>query len=188
MTRARHDQVFEVNELCSVKSKEHGWQKTIIFLFYILYHIKDKKGNICILWGNMKVLINICIYIYVYIRLRNNSYWWCTELTRWAQARVIREEGASIEIMPSLCQAIAKFVRHFLNCWLIWEGSANFWLIVCYAHGLKIFSHIRQYVEQAMGNKPVSSTTSWPLFQLLTPHDCHGFSLHCFWWWTGILK
>jgi hypothetical protein len=38
--------------------------------------------------------------------------------------------------------------------------------------GLEVLGSIRKQAEQAMGNKPESSTAPWPLPQLLPPGSC----------------
>ena len=86
-----------------------------------------------------------------------------------AQARFIREQGASIEKTPPEDCAAGKPVGNFINH----ESMRMTQPIVGgVIPGLVVLASIRKQPEQAMKSKPVSRTAPWALHQFLSSGSC----------------
>jgi hypothetical protein len=91
-------------------------------------------------------------------------YWLilCVNLT---QARVIREEGASVEEISvrCSCKALSSISDQWGKTQDIVGGAIP---------GLVVLGSISKKAEQAMGGKLGSSTPLWSLHQFLPPGSC----------------
>lgn len=77
------------------------------------------------------------------------------------KARVAGEEGASVEELLPWAWPAGKFVRHFLDAWLVWEGPAHYRRCHPWAGGPGHYQKARDG-EQASKQRPSTGPASAP--------------------------